>query len=248
MRKPISIFLALVMAVSVFSAGFTTVNAASTTVNGKTAVKGGYVTVSYTLKAPEKMDDIQATVHYSKGLKLTATSYNNKMKTGSFIHNEKLPYEIRFNCLCPMNRPMDLRNKTTLITMKFKVTAAGKHTTSFDLQCLDGASNKQYGKNQNKNNYKKLSIGRVERFYVYSIRLNKTSLKLKKGKSYRLKAAITPSTASKSVRWTTSNKKVATVNSKGKIKAKKKGICYITCTARDGSRKYTRCKVRVKKR
>ena len=42
----------------------------------------------------------------------------------------------------------------------------------------------------------------------------------------------------------TSNKKVATVSKSGKIKAKRKGKCTITITAKNG--KKTKIKVRVK--
>jgi hypothetical protein len=47
----------------------------------------------------------------------------------------------------------------------------------------------------------------------------------------------------KKIKWSTSNKKVATVTSKGKVKAKKAGKA--TITAKVGSKKYT-CKVTVK--
>ncbi len=71
------------------------------------------------------------------------------------------------------------------------------------------------------------------------ISLNKTSLKLVKGKSETLKIKGT----SKKARWTSSNKKVATVSSKGKVTAKKKGSAKITAVI--GNKKYT-CKVTVR--
>ncbi|MDD6645017.1 MAG: Ig-like domain-containing protein [Oscillospiraceae bacterium] len=84
---------------------------------------------------------------------------------------------------------------------------------------------------------------------VTKVKLNKTSVSLsKKGKTYTLKATCTPTTAnSRSVIWKTSKNSVATVNSKGKITAKKKGTCYITATAKDGSKISAKCKVTVKK-
>ena len=64
---------------------------------------------------------------------------------------------------------------------------------------------------------------------VKSIKLNKTSATLKKGKSLTLKATISPSSANnKAVTWSSSNKKVATVSSKGVVTAKKKGTAKIT--------------------
>ncbi|MDD5890329.1 MAG: Ig-like domain-containing protein, partial [Ruminococcus sp.] len=32
----------------------------------------------------------------------------------------------------------------------------------------------------------------------------------------------------------------------GKVTAKKRGACYITATAKDGSKKYAKCKITVK--
>lgn len=81
------------------------------------------------------------------------------------------------------------------------------------------------------------------------VKLNKTVLKLKKGKKATLKAVIYPQNANtKAVKWTTGNKKVATVNSKGKVKAKKKGYCTITATAKDGSKKSAKCTLVVGKK
>lgn len=71
------------------------------------------------------------------------------------------------------------------------------------------------------------------------IKLNKTKLTLVKGKSYTLKVIGNK----KKIKWSTSNKKIATVNSKGKVTAKKKGI--VTITAKIGSKKY-KCKITVK--
>ena len=87
---------------------------------------------------------------------------------------------------------------------------------------------------------------------VTKVTLNKKSVTLKlKGyasqKSYTLKATVSPKDANvKSVTWKSSNTKVATVNSKGKVTAKKRGTCYITATAKDGSKKSAKCKIVVK--
>ncbi len=81
---------------------------------------------------------------------------------------------------------------------------------------------------------------------VTKVKLNKTSVTLYTTQTYNLKATISPSNASnKKVKWTTSNKNVATVSSSGKITAKKKGTATITCTAQDGSKKKATCKVTV---
>lgn len=67
---------------------------------------------------------------------------------------------------------------------------------------------------------------------------------LKVGKSFYITASVS-GTSNKKVKWSTSNKKVASVSSGGKVKGRKIGTAYIKATARDGSGAYARCKVRV---
>ena len=87
----------------------------------------------------------------------------------------------------------------------------------------------------------------VKKQTVTKVALSKKSVALNRGKKLTLKATCTPTNAyNKSVTWSTNNKNVAVVNSKGKVTAKRKGTCYITATAKDGSKKYARCKVVVK--
>ena len=70
-------------------------------------------------------------------------------------------------------------------------------------------------------------------------KLNKKSISLNVGKTYTLKATETKG----KITWTSSKKSVATVSSKGVIKARKKGTTIIT--AKYGKKKLT-CKVTVK--
>ena len=71
------------------------------------------------------------------------------------------------------------------------------------------------------------------------VSLNKKKITIHVGSSYKLKL-----NGSKAVSWKSSKKSVATVNSKGKVTAKKKGKATITCTASNG-KKY-KCKITVK--
>ena len=86
---------------------------------------------------------------------------------------------------------------------------------------------------------------------VTSVKLNKKAISLKakgkaKQKTYTLKATVTKDANNKKVKWTSSKSKIATVNSKGKVTAKKKGTCYVIATAKDGSKKSAKCKIVVK--
>ena len=93
---------------------------------------------------------------------------------------------------------------------------------------------------------KKLTCKVTVKQPVKSIKLNKTSAILKKGKSLTLKATISPSSANnKAVTWSSSNKKVATVSSKGVVKAVGNGTATITVKVKDGSGKKATCKITV---
>lgn len=69
------------------------------------------------------------------------------------------------------------------------------------------------------------------------VTVNTSRLILLKGGNYTLKTTLTPLTTQQKVKYSSSNKKVATVSSKGVITAKKKGTAKIT--VKSGSKKKT---------
>ena len=82
---------------------------------------------------------------------------------------------------------------------------------------------------------------------VTKLTINKTKLTVNKGKTAALKVTVAPSSANdKSLKWTTSNKNIATVTQKGVVKGIRKGTVTITAAAKDGSGVKTTCKVTVK--
>ncbi len=86
---------------------------------------------------------------------------------------------------------------------------------------------------------------------VKKVKVNKTKVTLqKKGKTFKLKATAIKTSKKKmaehrKLMYESSNSKIATVNSKGVIKAKKKGICTIYVYAQNGV--YAKVTVKVKK-
>ncbi len=76
-------------------------------------------------------------------------------------------------------------------------------------------------------------------------KLNKTKVTLTVGKSTTLKLQNLSAKQIKSAKWTSSNKKVATVSNKGKIKAKKAGTAKITVVTKSGFK--AKCTVKVVK-
>lgn len=82
--------------------------------------------------------------------------------------------------------------------------------------------------------------------YVTSIKLNAAKKTIYNGKSFVLKATVNPKNAAyKAVTYKSSNRKIATVTSKGVVKGIKPGRVVITVTAKDGSKKVAKCKVTV---
>lgn len=130
-------------------------------------------------------------------------------------------------------------SKVAVVNSQGKITAKGRGTATIKVMATDGS-----------NKYATIKV--TVKQPVTSVKLNKKSANLKvkgssKQKTVTLKATVNPKNANnKAVSWKSSNTKIATVNSKGKVTAKKKGTCYITATAKDGSKKSAKCKIVVK--
>ena len=83
---------------------------------------------------------------------------------------------------------------------------------------------------------------------IESIHVNKDTMSLTEGESATLTATISPSntTLDKTVKWSSSNTAVASVDSAGKVTAKKAGTAVITATSSNG--KSASCTVTVKQK
>ena len=125
--------------------------------------------------------------------------------------------------------------KVATVNAKGKITAKKKGTATITI----------YSKADKKKTCKiKVTVGTP----VTKVKLNKTKANLNVGKSLTLKTTLSPKKPSnKGIIWKSSNTKIATVTSKGVVKAKKAGMVKITATAKDGSGKKATCKITVKK-
>lgn len=86
----------------------------------------------------------------------------------------------------------------------------------------------------------------VEKLPVLGVKLNKIHLSLEPKDKAKLKATIVPKNATnKKVKWSSTNSKVAKVNSKGVVTAVGKGYCDIRVVTKDGGY-LAICSVRVK--
>ena len=131
----------------------------------------------------------------------------------------------------------------TSITIPNSVTSIGECAftgcTNLTLSVYKGSYGEKYAK-ENNLKYKVIE----QEVKPTSIKLNATSKIIQKGKTYTLITTITPSNATdKTVTYTTSNSKVATVDENGLVKAVGYGNAIITATTANG--KEATCKVNV---
>ena len=127
-------------------------------------------------------------------------------------------------------------------------TASVKANQSFINSPYNGwndFSNKSYGGNFI---IKAFTDNETTTVDVEKVSLNKSATILTEGESETLTATITPSNATgdKTVKWSSSNEAVATVDSNGKVTAKKAGTAVITATSSNG--KTAGCTVTVKQK
>lgn len=114
-----------------------------------------------------------------------------------------------------------------------KVIAASKGTAVITATATDGSG-------------KYVScVVTVNNIQILNVYLDKSSLDLSEGDTAKITATVYPSNATTStLKWTSSNTSVATVDSKGNIVAgATKGYTIITASATDGSGKFAECVV-----
>lgn len=82
---------------------------------------------------------------------------------------------------------------------------------------------------------------------VTKVTLNKKTASLQEGEKLKLKATVKTKgkKPNKTVKWSTSNKNIATVSSKGEVTAKKAGTVKITAMSTDGTKKKATCTITV---
>lgn len=114
--------------------------------------------------------------------------------------------------------------KAATVSNKGKVTGKAKGTTTITAT-VKGAK------------AVKIKVTVKSPIVAKSVKVNKTSASIVQGKTVTLSATVSPSNAvNKTVKWSTSNKKIATVSSKGKVTAKGVGTAKITATTTNGKK------------
>ena len=193
---------------------------------------------------------ITATAADGSGKKAACKVTVTKLVTSLTLNKTVLPLQPKkTETLTATVSPSDADNKTVkwttsnsavaTVNSNGKVTAKGKGTAIIKATAADGSG---------ENATCTVTVVTPKKS-VSSVTLNKRSLTMQVGKTQTLSVTVKPTNADiRNVIWTSSNTKVATVDSKGKVKAIGKGTATITATAADGSGKNAACKVTVVKK
>ena len=126
--------------------------------------------------------------------------------------------------------------KVAKVSRKGKITAKKVGTATITVTTKNGATASV-----------KIHVqkGKVKTKTLTVTNVTAKKITLKKGKTFTLKTAVTPLTSQDKVKFTSSDKKILTVNGKGKVKAIKTGSAKIT--VKSGA-KVMKIKVTVKKK
>ena len=227
------------VALSKLVTGFTTgdsINAAACTSSKPSiaAISGGNVvakkagTTVITVKLASGAS-AQVTVVVQK--KAVATSSITVPSTVNLTTGEKLK-------LTPVVSPVTSLNKVSYTSTNKKVATVTKNGVITAKKSGTATIKVKSGK---KTKNVKVKVAKKAPTGMTGVPATKT---LKKGKSFTIKAKLTPSGAEAKIKYSSSNKKIATVNGKGKVTAKKAGTATITVKAGNVTKT---CVVTVKK-
>lgn len=211
--------IASVKASGVSNARVTGVKPGTTLVTGTTTDGGYSVACLIVVKAKPKVNDTKVTVSpKTKYLKLGKSFYVTARVTGT--SNKKVKWKSSKKKVCTVSASGKVKGKK-IGTAYIKATAR------------DGSGA-----------YARCKVRVVRR--VKKLTLNKYSARVLVGSTLKLKAKVKPKNATiKKLKWTSSDKTVATVNSNGRVYGLAEGMVKIRAKTTDGSNKSATCIVRV---
>ena len=205
----------------------------ATVKDGVVTAKGkGTATISVTTRDGGYIATCTVTVKAPNSSKVGVTGVKLNKKSATIIKGKKLTLKATITPSNATNKDVTWKSsnkKVATVDKNGKVKGIKKGTATITAVTADGkktATCKVTVKNPVK---------------VKSVKLNRKTASVKKGKSIKLKATISPKNATtKNVTWKSSNKKVKN----GKVKGIKKGTATVTVTTKDGKKKAV-CKVTV---
>lgn len=210
------------------------------------------VVVSYTSSDPSiAFVDSKGKVTAKKGGTATITAKTfNGLKDTYKVTVRALPTYIKLNkssLTLGIKETYKLKTSTPANSYVSKITFKSNHSNIATVDASGRVKAIKYGKaiiTVKTNNGKTASCTVNVRKAPSKLKFNKAKLTLKPGRAYTLKLVYSNGTYSYSKKFTTSNSRVAVVNSSGKITAKKKGKATIKVRTFNG--KQASCVVTVK--
>lgn len=139
------------------------------------------------------------------------------------------------------------------LVLKVKENARGTGDVKFtELMASDGDMDKAEGDAEASTNPISFNIAKTittpSTVAVTNVKIEATKTTIKVGETTILKAVVEPTTATnKKVTWSSSDDKVATIDSNGQVKGIKEGEATITATTEDGNKKAT-LKITIEKK
>ena len=139
------------------------------------------------------------------------------------------------------------------LVLKVKENASGTGEVKFtELMASDGDMDKAEGAAEASTNPISFNIAKTvtppSTVAVTNVKIEATKTTIKVGETTILKAVVEPTTATnKKVTWSSSDDKVATIDSNGQVKGIKEGEATITATTEDGNKKAT-LKITIEKK
>ncbi len=194
-----------------------------------TAIKRGTATITVTTDDGKKTATCKVTVNVPvKSVMLDKSTLSLSKGSSYTLKSAVLP-------VIANNQNVTYKSSDTSVATvdnNGKVTAINNGTATITVTTNDGGKTATCKVTVNNNS-------------VSSVKLNKTSVTINKGKTETLTATVSPSDANnKKVTYKSSDTSVATVDNNGKVTAIKKGTATITVTTEDGNKTAT-CKVTV---
>ena len=186
--------------------------------------KGATPTPTVTQQPSKKAVSISAPSSVKTGSKITA-----EVVPVNFTEEEKALFsDLSFQWKCS-------NTKIATITQNGVITGIKAGSVTITVTSTDGTYKAS----------KKITV-KQKKILVKKITLKKASLSIKKGKSAKISATVSPSNATnKSLKYVSSNKKIATVTSSGKVTGIQKGKCTISVKTTDGSNITKKVKITV---
>lgn len=257
-KKFIAVVLAVLLACSVFMSGIITTSAApafgdidnSGTINSTDALILLQISVGIKEKTDELVYfgdiDLNGEINSTDALLILKKSVGGAIVLRDFSFNtgdttvalgSKIQLEaVDFNPRIADNTTVEWSSsdpKTASVDKNGAVTANKVGVVTITARSTDGSKIEKSVK---------LTVAPL----VNSVKIDKTALTLTQGSRYTFKLTFTPSNVfTKAMKWTTSDKNIATVNQNGVVKAERIGTATITGTTTDGTNKSVSCKVTV---